>query len=122
MKGFKELLGIEVVQAEEGTASLRLEVSARHLNPYGTVHGGALATLVDSAMGEAVRNSAGDEEAPVTVEMKINYPEAGKEGVLLATARVHKDGRRFTVLEADVTQEEDGTLVAFATGTFTTIG
>lgn len=120
MGGFKELLGIEVIHAEKGEARLRLRAGADHLNPHGTVHGGAIATLADSAMGEAVR-ATGDEELPVTIEMKVNYLNAGKEGVLLATARVHKNGSRFTVLEADVTQEEDDTLVAFVTGTFTTI-
>lgn len=120
MEGFKELLGIEVEYAKEGEARLKLDAGKRHLNPHGTVHGGVIATLADSAMGEAVR-ATGNEELPVTIEMKVNYLEAGQEGNLLATARVHKNGRRFTVLEADVTQESDGTLVAFATGTFTTI-
>lgn len=120
MSGFKELLGIEVEYAKEGEARLRLDAGERHLNPYGIVHGGVIATLADSAMGEAVRVS-GEEDLPVTIEMKVNYLEAGKQGVLFATARVHKNGRRFTVLEADVTQEGDGTLVAFATGTFTTL-
>ena len=39
----------------------------------------------------------------------------------MATARVHKKGRQLTVLEAEVIQESDGTVVAFGTGTFTTI-
>ena len=121
MSGFKELLGIEADVMESGSARLRMNATDRHLNPHGTVHGGAIATLVDVAMGEAV-STLEDEEAPVTIEMKVNYLEPGKEGVLLATARVHKKGKRFTVLEAEVIQEADDTLVAFATGTFTTIG
>ena len=121
MSGFKGLLGIEAEATERGAARLRMEAGADHLNPHGTVHGGAIATLVDCAMGEAVQTTE-SEEAPVTIEMKVNYLEPGREGVLLATARVHKKGKSFTVLEAEVTQESDGTLVAFATGTFTTIG
>lgn len=121
MSGFKELLGIEVVSAQKGVARLRLETSERHLNPHGTVHGGAIATLADAAMGEAVLATEEEEELPVTIEMKVNYLNPGKEGALLATARVHKNGSRFTVLEADVTQEGEDTLVAFVTGTFTTI-
>jgi acyl-CoA thioesterase len=120
VKGFKELLGLEVVEAVEGEARIRLVAATKHLNPHGTVHGGVIATLADCAMGEAVR-ATGDEDLPVTVEMKVNYLEAGREGGLIASARVHKNGSRFTVLEADVTQEEDGTLIAFATGTFTSV-
>ena len=120
MTGFKELLGIEVEAADKGEARLRMVAGERHLNPHGTVHGGAIATLLDSAMGEAVGSTV-DEEAPVTIEMKVNYLEPGKEGVLVASARVHKKGRQFTVLEVEVIQESDDTLVAFGTGTFTTI-
>jgi len=119
--GFRELLGIELDVEEPGAARLTLEAAARHLNPAGTVHGGAIATLVDTAMGQAVATELGD-QVPVTVEIKINYLEPGREGTLVATARVHKRGRRFTVLEAEVTQQETGDLVAFGTGTFTTIG
>src|SRR4051812_28090809 len=50
----------------------------RHLNPGGTVHGGAIATLVDIAMGVAVLASSDDAERPVTIEMKINFLDAAK--------------------------------------------
>ena len=48
---------------EDGEARLEVEVDERHLNPAGTVHGGMLATLVDTTMGAAVR-SADDGEVP----------------------------------------------------------
>jgi uncharacterized protein (TIGR00369 family) len=122
MPAFRELLGIEVVSAEEGMARLMLQAEERHLNPGGTVHGGAIATLLDTAMGTAVATTTGGGEIPVTVEMKVNYLEPGQQGLLAATARIHKRGRRFTVLEADVVQEESGEVIAYATGTFTTVG
>lgn len=121
MGGFRELLGIDLEAASGGEARLRLLASPEHLNPAGTVHGGAIATLVDTAMGEAVATQAGD-ELPVTIEIKINYLEPGHEGVLVATARTHRKGKRFTVLEAEVVQEDGGELIAYATGTFTTVG
>ena len=119
-KGFRETLGIEVQEAGDGRATLRLDAKQEHLNPSGSVHGGAIATLIDTAMGEAVMSSAGD-ELPVTVELKVNYLEPAQEGTLLASARIHKKGKRFTVLEADVVQEDSEELVAFATATFTTV-
>ncbi len=122
MPAFRELLGIELVSAEEGMARLMLQAEERHLNPGGTVHGGAIATLLDTAMGTAVATTTGGGEIPVTVEMKVNYLEPGQQGMLAATARIHKRGRRFTVLEADVVQEENGEVIAYATGTFTTVG
>jgi len=91
----------------------------RHLNPGGTVHGGALATLIDIAMGAAVFAGGDDDERPVTIEMKVNYLEGGEPGRLQAVAKVRRRGSRFTVLEAEVVQGDR--VLAFGTGSFTTI-
>jgi uncharacterized protein (TIGR00369 family) len=120
MAGFREHLGIEVREAEKGEARLSLRAEERHLNPSGSVHGGAIATLIDTAMGEAVAMTAED-RVPVTVEIKVNYLEPAKPGTLVATARVRRPGKRFLVLEAEVIQEKDGEHLAFATATFTTL-
>jgi uncharacterized protein (TIGR00369 family) len=121
--GFRELVGIELSEAEEGRAVVSMRPGDRHLNPGGTVHGGAISTLVDVAMAEAL-NTTLDEEAerPVTVEMKVNYMAPGKPGVIVAAARVRKGGKRVTVVEAEVVQEEDEEVVALATGTYTVVG
>lgn len=113
--GFRDLLGIEVGELAEGTSTVTLVADERHLNPYGSVHGGAIATLVDVAMGGAV--AAAGAEAPVTIEMKVTYLEPGRPGELRAVAKVRKRGKRITIVEAEVTQEDE--LVALALATFT---
>ena len=95
MAGFRELLKIEVDDRMEDGARLKLRATSEHLNPGGSVHGGAIATLIDTAMGEAVATSP-DRDIPVTLEIKLNYLEPAGPGVLIATARVHKRGKRFT--------------------------
>jgi uncharacterized protein (TIGR00369 family) len=112
------LLGLDVEALDEGGAEVRLTADERHLNPGGTVHGGAIATLVDTAMGAAVSAGA-DGERPVTVEMKVSYLEPAGPGLLTATAKVRRRGSRLTIMEAEV--EQDGDVVAFATATFTTV-
>ena len=114
-----ELLGLDVRRLDDGGATVTLDADERHLNQGGTVHGGAIATLVDTAMGAAVFAGTDDDERPVTVEMKVGYLEPASPGRLTATARVRRRGSRFTVLEVDV--EQDDKVVAFATGTFTTV-
>ena len=118
--GFRELLGIEIEERGEGRARLSFRPSKEHLNDGGIVHGGALATLADCAMGSALASTL-DDEAPLTVEAKINYLEPGQEGVIVAEAEVKRKGSRFTVLEAEVYQKETGDHIAFATATFTTV-
>ncbi len=121
--GFRELVGAELCEAEGGCAVVRMRAEDRHLNPGGTVHGGAVSTLVDVSMAEALNTTVAEEgERPVTVEIKVNYMAPGKPGVIASTARVRKGGKRVTVVEAEVVQEEDGEVVALATGTYTIAG
>ena len=114
-EGFISIVGLQREDAEDGRAVLTLDADDRHLNPYGTVHGGALATLADSAMGAAVR--AAGAETPATIEMKMTFVEPGQPGRLVATAHVRKKGKRITIVECEIQQEGD--LVALALGTFT---
>ena len=113
--GFVDEVGIEVEAAEEGRSRIRLEAGDRHLNPAGTVHGGAIATLVDTAMGAAVKTTG--DGGTATVEMKVTYLEPAKPGALRVDALVRKRGRRITIVEAEVSQGDE--LVAHAIGTFT---
>ena len=113
--GLGELLGINVVRSDDDGAVVELVADDRHLNGHGTVHGGAIATLVDSAMGMAVYR---DDTAPVTIEMKVTYLEPGQKGRLRAEAKVRKRGKRIMIAEVDVT-DEGGEAIAHGIGTFT---
>jgi uncharacterized protein (TIGR00369 family) len=58
---------------------LGLLIEERHLNPAGTAHGGLLATLVDSALGHAIRDEM-DEGRPATVSLTTDFLGAVQEG------------------------------------------
>ncbi len=120
--GFRELVGTKLSDTGEGRAVVNLRAEERHLNPNGTVHGGVVFTLVDISMAEALRTITEEDERLVTVEIKVNFMEPGNPGTLAATAQVRKGGKRMTVVEAEVSQEESGEIVALATGTYTRIG
>jgi uncharacterized protein (TIGR00369 family) len=114
--GFAERLGAEVVSAEDGSARLRFEARDEHLNPAGTLHGGVLATLVDTAMGQAVRSAAEDEDVPATSQLTVTYLRPGRPGRLEVSATVRTRGEHLTVCEADV--EQDGKSLVHAVATF----
>ena len=120
--GFRELVGVELVESEEGRAVVELQTGERHLNPGGTVHGGAVSTLIDVSMAEALKPMTDEGERPVTIEIKVNYLEPGKQGTLVCTANVRRGGKRITVVEAEVAQRENEEVVALATGTYTRVG
>ena len=121
-EGFRDLVGTELVEAEEGRAVVEVRAEERHLNPGGTVHGGVVGTLIDIAMAEALRPMTDEGERPVTIEIKVNYLEPGKPGTLSCTASVRKGGKRITVVEAEVIQQESDEVVALAIGTYTRVG
>ncbi len=120
--GLDALLAIADRSVHDDRAEVTMQAGDEHLNRAGTVHGGAIATLIDVAMGRAFGSGIGDDETPVTIEMKVNYLEPGHAGELVATARVLRRGRRFTVVHAEVVQADDGETVAEAIGTFTSAG
>lgn len=119
--GLREKLDIEILERSDGEARLSMKAGEGHLNDGGILHGGAIATLADCAMGSALSSNLGEGQ-PVTVEAKVNYLEPGGEGVVIATGRIRRQGKRFTLLEAEIVQEETGEHIAYATATFTTVG
>ena len=120
--GFRDLVGTQLVEAEEGHAVVEVTAGDRHLNPGGTVHGGVISTLIDVSMAEALKPMTDEGERPVTIEIKVNYLEPGEPGTLSCAAKVRKGGKRITIVEAEVTQRESNEVVALATGTYTRVG
>src|SRR5215212_3786160 len=110
--GFAERLGARPGQAEDGRATVDFEAGDEHLNPAGTLHGGVLATLVDTAMGLAVRSATGEDDVPATSQLTVTYLRPGKPGQLTVSAQVRTRGEHLTVCEADV--EQDGKEIVHA--------
>jgi uncharacterized protein (TIGR00369 family) len=114
--GFAGRLGATVAGTGEGSATLAFDVTEEHLNPAGTLHGGVVATLVDTAMGQAVRTTTGEGEVPATSQLTVTYLRPAGPGRLEVRGRVRTRGEHLTVCEADV--EQDGRAVAHAVATF----
>ena len=113
--GFAERLGAQIQVAHDGSARVRFTASEEHLNQAGTLHGGVLATLVDTAMGAAVRSATDDGDVPATSQLTVTYLRPGKPGPLEVTAKVRTRGEHLTVCEADVEQEDRSLVHAVAT-------
>ena len=114
--GFAERLGAWAEVAEDGSARVAFSARDEHLNQAGTLHGGVLATLVDTAMGAAVRSTVDDGDVPATSQLTVTYLRPGKPGELSVTARVKTRGEHLTVCDADV--EQDGRSLVHAVATF----
>jgi acyl-CoA thioesterase len=114
---FWHLLGMSVEKREKGKASVVLPVSDQLRQLFKVVHGGAIASLIDSVIGVAANSLLAPGKRAATVEMNVNYllPVAG--GQLTATATILQQGRRIIVGTADV-HDDQGRLVACGRATF----
>ena len=99
---FPKMLGIEIDEVQEGRARLSLEVRKDLLQLHGVMHGGAIASLIDTAVAFAIVGASEPDDRFTTVEMKVNYLSAIREGRVIADARLIRDGRRIIVAECDV--------------------
>jgi len=113
---FSQLLGCRVVALDEGRAEVALVLTPPLRNRGGVLHGGALFSLVDIAMGLACSTSHGFDKQSATLECKINYLRPVSEGEVTCVATVLHAGRRTLVVEAHVSQASK--MVAKAQGTF----
>ena len=84
---------------------LALRVAAHHLNSSGVAQGGLLATLVDFALGRAIRASA--ESRAVTVSLTTDFLGAAREGDLVE-ARTEVERLGGTLAFADCSLTVDG--------------
>ena len=115
--GFAELVGFEVFPESDGTGKAQLIVSERHLNPNGVVHGGALFTLVDTAMGASLMQRLDYGEICATLQISMNFLRpVVSGGVVECEAKVVNKGRRFANVRGELYVQEK--LVGTADGNF----
>lgn len=99
---FPHSMGIQVDLIEHGHARLSLDVSERHRQLAGVMHGGAIATLIDTAVAMAIIGASEPGAKFTTIELKINYLSPIVEGHVVADARLIRDGKRIIVAECDL--------------------
>jgi uncharacterized protein (TIGR00369 family) len=112
------LVGLSLTEVDEGRVVMRLTPAEYHYNPIGSVHGGILATLLDSVMGCAVHSTLPKGRGYTSLEIKVNYVRAvtHESGELSAKGKVVHGGRRSAVAEAKVVDGK-GRLCATASTT-----
>jgi uncharacterized protein (TIGR00369 family) len=113
-----QTLGYDVVEAERGRVVITLVPTGAHLNPWGTVHGGLTATLLDSCMGLAVQSMLETGFSNTTLEFKVSLVRAitTETGQIRAEGTVLNGGRRIGTAEGRVTDSR-GRLLAHGTTT-----
>ncbi|HVL88908.1 MAG TPA: PaaI family thioesterase [Actinomycetota bacterium] len=112
------VLGFDGFEVEDGRVTFTIPVHEFHYNPIGTVHGGVLATLADSAMTCAVQTTLPVGRGITTLDLSIRFlrPVTADTGRLVCVGEAIHVGRRIGTAEARITDPQ-GRLVAHATTT-----
>ena len=108
---FLQHLKIVTDDLGEGTARLSVAVEPHLTNSMGTVHGGVIMSLLDVAVCTAARTLHPDSQGAITIDMSTSFMGGGSGARLIADARVLKDARSMTFVEAEA-RNPDGSLVA----------
>src|SRR5262249_17706467 len=114
---FGDLVGLRLDAVEPGLATMSFQVRDELLQNNGVVHGGAIATLIDSTAAFAIIPLLEEEETTTTVDLTISYVRPLRKGMAQATAKVLRKGSRVIVLTAEVL-DEAGNLAATALTTY----
>lgn len=114
---YAQFLGIELEQAAPGTATLSLEITDQLKRNNGIAHGGAIASLIDTATAFATLTIMEPHQRSTTIDLTINFLRPLTSGSAKATARVVRGGRRIIVVSAEVF-ESAGNLAATALSTY----
>jgi uncharacterized protein (TIGR00369 family) len=112
-----ELLSMKLVDAGVGYSSVEIDLTKKHLQPFGMVHGGVFSSIIDAAAFWAVYFGIEDQTAGLTtVDLKLNYLAPAASGKLIATGRQIKLGRTLGYAEAQVVNQ-DQKILAHGTST-----
>jgi uncharacterized protein (TIGR00369 family) len=109
---YARFLGLELCEIKSGEVSVCLDVRDELKQNQNVVHGGAVASLIDTAAAFAILTTLAPDERVTTTDLTIHYLRPITGGRLIATARIVRAGRRVLVVNVEV--DNEGRLAATA--------
>jgi len=113
---YPQHLRMQLVSISVDQAVVKLKTEQCHLQPFGIVHGGVLATLVDTATFWSVFLRLPEDAGLVNIDLKLNYLKSISTGLMTAQGRCIRAGRTINYAEASV-KDKEGNLIAHGTST-----
>jgi uncharacterized protein (TIGR00369 family) len=117
---FFKLIGLELMSLGIGEAEFRMEMRDDLRHPFGLLHGGVTATIIDTAMAFAVRTYVEPTSPTATIDLTVHYLRPHTDGAIRCTAKVVRAGKRIFTVMSDVFNAE-GKLIATGLSTYTRV-
>lgn len=119
LSNFNKLLGMKILEWDDGAVTLAIDLDERHQNRSGVAHGGVFMTMMDAAGGYAgcYCPYPGRTRKPLSLSLNTTFLAPGRGGRIFARAKVRGGGTRIYVSTIEVT-DETGTLLALGEGVY----
>jgi len=112
---YYQLLGMRIVELDSGYSKVEMDIDARkHMNPFGSVHGGAYASLIDVAAYWSAYSDQSEDAGMTSLDLSVTNLSMARSGKLTATGRAIKEGRSICMTEVSIT-DDTGRLIAHGT-------
>ncbi len=112
-----QTISLQIEMMDERGSLLRISSTRKHMNLWGTVHGGVIASLADAACSASIFPFLNDNEMIMTAGLQIHYFMPVKSGNLLGKGRFIRRGRRLAHAEAELF-DESNQLIAKGSASF----
>ena len=99
---FPDHMSMRLLEVALDSAVLELSTDRCHLQAFGIVHGGVLATLIDTATFWAVYMRIPEGAGLVNIDLKLNYLRPVESGILIAEGRAIRSGNSISYAETNV--------------------
>jgi len=117
---YAKFLGLELCETADGQIAICLDVRDELKQNHSVVHGGAIASLIDTASAFAILAVLKPDEKVTTTDLTIHYLRPVTSGRMVALAKILREGKRRFVVSVEV--ENNGALIASAITGYVRIG
>jgi len=111
---YYSLLGLKICELGNGYSRVEMEVQEKLMNPFGSVHGGAYASLIDAAAYWAAYCDQDADAGYTSLDLSVTNLSMTRSGKLIAEGKAIKEGRSMCLCEVTV-RDDAGKLVAHGT-------
>lgn len=109
---FPNVVGLELEEVRADYARMRLPFRPELNQPAHVIHGGAIATLIDTVVVPAIGSAYDDFQVLLTIDLQIRFLGAGVETDLVAEGWITRRGRSIVFCQAEVRATKTGDVVA----------
>jgi len=105
---------MRVTELGVGYSKVAVEIGEEHMNPFGTLHGGVYASVIDTAAYWSAYCDLPEEQGLVTIDLKVDFLAPVLDQMIIATGKRLKAGKTLYLAEAQISNQS-GKVLAHGT-------